>query len=179
MPHWLYVFLISMVPVVELRGAIPAGALLGVHPVLCYALAVVGNLVPVPFILLFITWFLELMKKARWGWVNRFACWLEAKAERGRAKMKNGAFIGLALFVAIPLPGTGAWTGALIAALFGFKKPKAFLSILCGVLVAGLIMTLGAYGIVNIFRIFGGGAGATTAPDTAPEALTCLRSLLA
>ena len=179
MPHWLYVCLISMIPVVELRGAIPAGALLGVHPALCYAMAVLGNLIPVPFILLFITWFLERMKKAKWGWVNRFAFWLEAKAERGRNKMKNGAFVGLALFVAIPLPGTGAWTGSLIAALFGFKKPKAFLSILSGVLVAGLIMTLGAYGIVGIFRVFGGGAPATTAPETIPEAAACLCSLLA
>ena len=160
MPNWLYVFLISMAPIIELRGAIPIAAFLnntsGDLPFwLAYIVAVAGNMLPVPFILFFIVWFLGLMQKCRINWISRFAGWIIRKGEKAAKKLKYGAFIGLFLFVAIPIPGTGAWTGSLIAALMGFDKRWSALAIFCGVLVAGVIMTLGFYGGVEILQIFG------------------------
>ena len=159
MPSWLIVALFSMIPIFELRFAIPAAAIPASfmfveNPVIAYMAAVVGNILPVPFILLLIAWFLGVMKRAPVRWINRVADFIENKAQKGAAKLRHGAFIGLFLFVAIPLPLTGAWTGALIAGVFGFDKRWAFLSILAGVMVAGVIMTLAAYGVVGIFGIF-------------------------
>ena len=168
MPNWLYVFLISMLPIVELRGAIPAAA--GFHAAflenaalaggdvpfwLAYIVSVIGNMIPVPFILFFIVWFLGLMQKCPVKWISRFAGWIIRKGEKAAKKLKYGAFIGLFLFVAIPFPGTGAWTGSLIAALMGFDKRWSALAIFGGVLVAGVIMTLGFYGGVEILQNFG------------------------
>ena len=148
----LCVFLCSMIPIIELRGAIPLGAALGMHPVLNYLLAVVGNLLPVPFILLFIRKILDWMEKIRC--FEKIVKWLRAKAEKGRGKVEKYAVIGLAIFVAIPLPGTGAWTGALVAALMGMRFPKAMISAIAGVLCAGVIMSLVSYGVVAAFGAF-------------------------
>lgn len=142
------VFFCSMLPVIELRGAIPLGSVLGVQPLLCYAIAVAGNLLPVPFILLLIRWVLEGMKRI--PGVRRVAFWLEEKAEKNRAKVERYAFWGLLLFVAVPLPGTGAWTGALVAALMGMRFSKAMLSITGGVLIAGAVITAASYGVVAV-----------------------------
>jgi uncharacterized membrane protein len=145
----LCVFLCAMIPIIELRGAIPLGAALGLPPLWNYTLAVVGNLIPVPFILLFI--------RAILAWLERIPCfekmvrWLRAKAEKGRGKVEKYAVIGLAVFVAIPLPGTGAWTGSLVAALMGMRFPKAVISAVVGVLAAGVIMSLLSYGVVAAF----------------------------
>ena len=143
------VFLCAMIPIIELRGAIPLGAALGLHPVVNYLLAIAGNLLPVPFILLFIRKVLD--------WMERIPCfeklvrWLRAKAEKGRGKVEKYAVIGLAIFVGVPLPGTGAWTGSLVAALMGMRFPKAMLSAICGVLAAGVLMSLISYGVVAAF----------------------------
>ena len=146
----LYVLLCAMLPVIELRGAIPLGAALGLHPVLNYILSVVGNLLPVPFILLFVR------RALLWlGSFERFApavAWLERRAEAGRGKVEKFAVMGLALFVAIPLPGTGAWTGALVAALAGMRFSKALISIVVGVLAAGVVVSLVSYGVVAVFE---------------------------
>lgn len=146
----LYVLLCSLLPVIELRGAIPLGAALGLHPVLNYILSVVGNLLPVPFILLFVR------RALLWlGSFERFApavAWLERRAEAGRGKVEKFAVMGLALFVAIPLPGTGAWTGALVAALAGMRFSKALISIVVGVLAAGVVVSLVSYGVVAVFE---------------------------
>ena len=149
---YLWVFLISMVPIIELRGAIPVGALMELPFWLNYILCVVGNFLPVPFILLFIRKILNWMKTVKH--LDKIALWLEEKAQKHSAKVMKGVALGLFLFVAIPLPGTGAWTGSLVAALFDMRMRYALPAIFLGVCVAGLIMTLGSYGIVGLFGVF-------------------------
>ncbi|MBP3412481.1 MAG: small multi-drug export protein [Oscillospiraceae bacterium] len=137
---YLITFLISMVPVIELRGAIPYGITAGLEPWLVYPLAAIGNLLPVPFILLFIRKIFQWMK--RYEKLGKIATKLEERAASKSGKVKKSEFIGLLLFVAIPLPGTGAWTGALIAALMDMRLKRAISSIALGVVMAGLIITL-------------------------------------
>lgn len=199
-----WVLFISMVPLIELRGAVPVGAILDLPFYVNYAVAVIGNLIPVPFILLFIPKILD--------WLERFKLfrpivqWLHKKADKNRGKidksveaeaapdaegidtesaanldtppceaaafapkadeklpaadqllggaaaktrMSVGTFIALMLFVLIPAPGTGAWTGALVASLFGFSRTKSFAAIALGVLGCGVIMCLASYGVLG------------------------------
>ncbi len=140
------VFLCSMLPIIELRGAIPFGFALDMPWYQAYILAVLGNIVPVPFILLFIRKILNAMEKSKVKFFNKFAGFLHSKAEKNRAKIEKYSFWGVCLFVAIPLPVTGAWTGSLVAALIDMKFWKAFLSAVIGVLIAGAIVTLIMYG---------------------------------
>jgi len=138
--NWLEVLALAASPISELRGAIP-WAILKHHFPWYYAflVAVIGNLLPVPFILLFLDTFSRLLSKI--GIFERMLNWLFERTRR-RGKMINRyERIGLALFVAIPLPVTGAWTGSLIAVLFGLKFKYAFLSIFIGILIAGVIVT--------------------------------------
>ena len=206
----LYVFLISILPIVELRGAIPVGASLDL-PFYIYApMAILGNLLPVPFILLFIPKILDWLEGFRL--FRPLIQWIRKKANRGLIKMQKydkkataqeesatpltdeadtpgaeqippeteqippeteqiptvaeeaaapkkktlsvGAFLGLLLFVMIPLPGTGAWTGSLVASLFDFPKKQSLLAVTLGVLGACVIMTLASEGVVSIFNFF-------------------------
>ncbi|MBQ3553941.1 MAG: small multi-drug export protein [Clostridia bacterium] len=148
----LLVTIVSMIPIVELRGAIPLGFVLGMDPWVLYALTVLGNLLPVPFILLLIRpvirWFLKTRAFRKLG------LWIEAKAEKHKGKVEKYEFWGLFIFVAIPLPGTGAWTGALIAAFLDMRMKKALPSIALGVLTAGLIMTFGSSIVAFIVSLF-------------------------
>ena len=148
----LYVFVLSMVPVIELRAAIPLGAALGLPIWTNYLVSVLGNFVPVPFILLFIRHILAWMKTTKH--FAKIALWLEEKAEKHSDKVTRYATFGLFLFVAIPLPGTGAWTGGLVAALLQMRMKHALPSILLGVMTAGVIMALASYGVVGIFQFF-------------------------
>ena len=148
----LWVFFISMLPIVELRGGIPAGALLGLPLWSNYLVSIVGNFLPVPFILLFIRKILAWMKTTRH--FARIALWLEEKAQKKSDQVMRYASLGLFLFVAIPLPGTGAWTGALIASLLDMRMKYALPAIFLGVLTAGVIMSLASYGVVGIFEFF-------------------------
>lgn len=198
----IWVLFISMLPLIELRGAIPVGTALGLPFYINYALSVLGNLLPVPFILLFIPKILDFLE--RFKLFRPVVLWLHKKADKNRGKiakskenakapglnsdaelnsinteentselntdsvvlsqgefnaadrkgimqssMPAGAFIGLLLFVLLPLPGTGAWTGALVAALFGFPRLKSFISIMLGVLGCGVIMCLASYGVLG------------------------------
>ena len=154
MLNLLYVFLISMVPVIELRGAIPIGILppLSLPWYWVYPVSVLGNLLPVPFILFFIERIFAFMKQK--NILPRLVNWLEEKAQKGAKRVEAYALLGLFLFVAIPLPGTGAWTGSLIAALFHMDKKWAILSITLGVLAAGVVMTLASVGVVGAFSLF-------------------------
>ena len=146
------VFLISMVPIVELRGAIPVGVALEIDSVLLYFLTVLGNCIPVPFIILLarpvINWLLK----------TRFLCglgnWLENKVRKHSDEVLKYEVFGLLIFVAIPLPGTGAWTGALIAALLDIRLKKSFPSILAGVAIAGIIMLFGSNIVKFILGLF-------------------------
>lgn len=145
--NYLWVFFLSMIPVLELRAAIPVGATLGLEWVANYLICVIGNMIPVPFILLFIRHVLEWMKKV--PHLNKIAIWVENKAQKNTPKVQKYASLGLLIFVALPLPGTGAWTGALVAAMLDMRMKYAIPSIFCGVLIAGLIMSLASYGLVS------------------------------
>lgn len=148
------VMICSMIPIIELRGAIPLGAALDLPWWLNYLFSVLGNMIPVPFILLFINKIIAWTTTCRVGFLNKFGNWLVRKAEKNREKIEKYSFWGVCLFVAIPLPVTGAWTGSLVAATIGMKPWKAFLSCLFGVMIAGVIMTLASYGVVAAFQIF-------------------------
>ena len=150
----LCVFFCSMLPIIELRGAIPLGAALGVPWWINYILAVAGNMLPVPFILLFIRKILKWMASSKISFFNKIGNWLTAKADKKRDKIEKFSFWGVCLFVAIPLPVTGAWTGSLVAAMIDMKFWKALLSCLVGVMIAGVIMSLASYGVVAAFQIF-------------------------
>lgn len=145
--NYLWVFFLSMVPVLELRAAIPVGATLGLEWVANYLICVIGNMIPVPIILLFVRHVLEWMKKV--PHLNKIAIWVENKAQKNTPKVQKYASLGLLIFVALPLPGTGAWTGALVAAMLDMRMKYAIPSIFCGVLIAGLIMSLASYGLVS------------------------------
>ncbi|MBO2528025.1 MAG: small multidrug export protein [Clostridiales bacterium] len=145
----LITFLISMIPIIELRGAIPYGIAAGINPWLTFALSVVGNMLPIPFILLFIRKIFTWMK--RYPKLAKIAEKFEARAAKKSGTVKKSETIGLCILVAIPLPGTGAWTGALVAALMNMRIKRALPTIFVGVLIAGLavtlIMTLGIHAL--------------------------------
>ena len=143
----LGVFLCSMVPVIELRGAIPLGWATNIPWWLTYLLAVVGNMLPVPFILLLIRQVLTIMEKMPIKFVRAFAAWLRRKAEKNTDKIQRFGFWGLCFFIAIPLPVTGAWTGSLVAATIRMNFWRAMLSALLGVMIAGAVVTLICLGV--------------------------------
>lgn len=145
--HVLYIFALSMVPIIELRGAIPLGAGLDLPWWLTFLVCTVGNMVPVPFILLFIRAILKWMKRVKH--LDRIALWVEGKAHKHAHKVTRYATWGLVLFVGVPLPGTGAWTGALIAAMLDMRMKYALPSILLGVLIAGFLVTGISYGFLS------------------------------
>ena len=148
--HILWVAFISMVPIIELRGAIPAGTALGLPWYSCMLASVIGNCIPVPFILLFIRAILDWMKRCPIAFLSKIALWLERKANKHADKVNSFAFWGLFILVAIPLPGTGAWTGSLVAALFRVKSKIAVPAILLGVIGAAIIVTLISYGALSV-----------------------------
>ena len=143
----LYIFLISMLPIIELRGAIPVGCAMGLPWYLNYLICCIGNLLPVPIILLFVARVLDLMKRI--PHLDKIALWVEEKADKYKPQVQKYAKWGLFLFVAIPLPGTGAWTGSLVAALLKMDRRGAFVSVMGGVLAAGAIVTMISYGVLG------------------------------
>ncbi|MCH5185073.1 MAG: small multi-drug export protein [Oscillospiraceae bacterium] len=142
----LVVFVISMIPILELRGSILAAGLMNMNFLSAYIISVLGNIIPVPFILLFIDKIFALMKKTRLkGFVEK----LERKALSKSDQIKRYGSLGLYLFVAVPLPGTGAWTGALIASMLRLEKKRCILFIFLGILTAGLIMSIISFGALK------------------------------
>ena len=146
---YLFVFLISMVPLIELRGAIPYAVLFDLPLVPSYLIAVVGNMLPVPVIFFF------ARKVLLWGMdkpvIGGFFTWCVRKGERGGEKLKatagRGLYWALLLFVGIPLPGTGAWTGTLAASFLNMDFKKSVLAVMGGIILAGLIMGAGSLGL--------------------------------
>jgi len=138
---------IAMLPIIELRGAIPVAFAFGLNWQTAITCAVIGNVIPIPFILIFLDSIFNFMKKHNIfrGLVKK----LEEKAISKSEKVSKYQFWGLVLFVAIPLPGTGGWTGALIASAMKMDRKNAFLSILIGIIYAAILVTLGTYGIVG------------------------------
>ncbi len=151
-PIWIC-FIISMIPFLELRGGLLAAALLQVDIFLAIPICIIGNIIPIPFILWFITPIFNWLKKTKL--FRPMVEKLEKKAATKGEKLEKGYFWGLALFVGIPLPGTGAWTGSLIAALLDMPKKKSIPAILLGIAIATVIMSLVSYGlldaIINLF----------------------------
>ena len=144
----LSVLFCSMIPIVELRGAIPVGWFAFDMPWWqSYLFAVIGNMLPVPIILLFVRKVLDWMAGCRVGVFNKVANWVNRKAEKNVDKITKYGFWGVCFFIAIPLPVTGAWTGSLVAATIKMNFWKALLSAFLGVLIAGVIVTLICFGI--------------------------------
>ena len=145
----VFTVLVSMVPVIELRGGIPFGVALGLNPWVAFLACIIGNIIPVPFIIVYIRrifgWMRRRLPKLD-GMVDR----LEKKAHLKGRKVTKFKYIGLFLFVAIPLPGTGAWTGALAAAFLDMPLRKALPSIFLGILAAGFLVTGLTYGFLSI-----------------------------
>lgn len=147
---YLIVFLVSMVPIIELRGAVPIGVGMGLDLWIVYVISIIGNMLPVPIIYLF------ARKVLVWGkdkkYIGKFFTFCLEKGEHGGQKLmakagKNGTFIALMLFVAIPLPGTGAWTGTLAASMLNFGFKRSTFAVLLGVLIAGILMGLASMGL--------------------------------
>lgn len=148
-PDWLVVFIISVCPILECRlGMFTAIVLLGMNPFVGFLISFIGNIFPIPFILLLINWIFEVLKKV--PGIKNLIFWLENKTLKKRDKIDKYGIWGLLLFVAIPLPGTGGWTGALLASLLKLDKKKSFGVISIGVFIAGLIITILSLLIGNV-----------------------------
>ena len=149
--QYLMVFFISMVPLIELRGAIPVSQAFGLPAVPSYALCILGNMLPVPVIYLFARRFLEWGQDKKYigGICSFFLVKGNNAGQKLQAKAGNGLFIALLLFVGIPLPGTGAWTGTLAASLLNMRFRDTVLSVMAGVLLAGIIMMLASMGVLG------------------------------
>ena len=141
------VFIISMIPLLELRGGLLAASLLKISAAKAIPLCIVGNIIPIPFILLFIRQIFKVLKKTKLfrGLIIR----LENRAMKKSDQVKKYEFWGLMLFVGIPLPGIGAWTGSLIASLLEIDIKKSSMAILCGIIMATVIMYIVSYGLVG------------------------------
>lgn len=150
---YLWIFFISMVPIVELRGAIPVSQVMGLPIVASYIICIIGNMLPVPFIYLF------ARKVLVWGSdkpvIGGFFSWCMEKGEHGgqklQAKAGKGLFVALLLFVGIPVPGTGAWTGTLAASILDMDFKSTVAAVMLGVLLAGIIMMTLSFAGVSIF----------------------------
>lgn len=139
--------LLSMLPVIELRGGLIAAALLNLDGLLSFIVCYIFNLLPIPFILLLINWIFKLFKKNKT--LSKIVTKMEEKVDKKKGQIEKYGYWGLFLFVAIPLPGTGAWTGALIAAVLNMNRKKSFATIALGVLGAGIIMMILSYGLLK------------------------------
>ena len=146
---FLQTLIMGMTPVVELRGAIPFGLALGMDPVSCYLAAVIGNCIPIPFIILFIEHVFRIMRKLspKFG---ALVDTLEKRADEKSDVVQKYALWGLVILVAIPLPGTGAWTGSLVAALMNIPLRKSGPACVFGVLIAGAVVMAISTGVIAI-----------------------------
>ncbi|MBQ6680351.1 MAG: small multi-drug export protein [Lachnospiraceae bacterium] len=148
MPREVFIFLVSMVPLVELRGGLVIAKLLDVGLLPANLICIIGNIVPIPFILLFIRRIFEFMKKH--NILKKLVLKLEERAAKKSKGAERGEFIFLLTFVGIPIPGTGAWTGSLIASLFKYDIKKASLAIFLGIIMAAIIMDILSYGLLGL-----------------------------
>jgi len=147
--EFIWTLLVSMVPVVELRGGIPFGVAAGLPVWMAYLAAVIGNIIPAPFIIVYIRRIFQWMRR-KMPRFNGVIDKLEQKAHLKGKKVNKYKYLGLAIFVAIPLPGTGAWTGALAAAFLDMPLRKAMPSVIIGVLVAGIAISMLTFGVASL-----------------------------
>ena len=147
----ILVFIISLMPILELRGGLLAAALLNLSPWQSYIICIIGNLLPIPFILLLIKKILAWMRNSKH--FKGFAGWLDKKVEKHKGQIEKYGYLGVVLFVGIPLPGTGAWTGSLIASVLELDRKKTFLAVCLGVFMASIIMMILSFGLLaNVIR---------------------------
>lgn len=147
----IVVFIISMMPILELRGGLLAASILNISLVKGLIICIIGNVLPIPFVLLLIEYIFNLFEKFKP--TKKIVKWLKNKAMKKSDSIKKYGYVGLILFVGIPLPGTGAWTGSLLAVLLNLDKKKSFVCILAGVFLASIIMTIISYGFIgNLIR---------------------------
>ena len=137
----------AMLPILEIRGAIPVGVASGLDPWLAFAVGFVGNMLPIPILILLTRKVIEWLKQH--NMLVKLTAWLENKGSKGAQKVQKYSFWGLFILVAIPLPGTGAWTGALVASLLDMRLKRALPAIAMGVAVAGLVVLLVTYGVIS------------------------------
>lgn len=143
----LIVFIISLMPILELRGGLIAAALLDLGMVPSYIISIVGNILPVPFILWFMSSILKWMRDSKH--FSKIAKWLDKKVKKHKGQIERYGFLGLVLFVGIPLPGTGAWTGCLIASVLEMDKKKSFVAAALGIFMASIIMMILSFGVLK------------------------------
>ena len=152
---YLIVFIVSMIPLIELRGAIPYAVGFSLPLIPSYIIAIIGNMLPVPFIYLFARKIL-IWGKDKKG-IGKFFSFCLNKGEKGGKKLEKkagkGLYVALFLFVGIPLPGTGAWTGTLAASILKMDFKKSIISVMCGVILAGIIMGLLSFGVKGIITL--------------------------
>jgi len=154
-PHEITTIVLAMAPISELRGAIPYAITIGNMPWQeAYVIAVISNFIPVIFILHWIGPVSEYLR--RFSNFDRFFNWLFARTRRRGKMIERFEIIGLILFVAIPLPITGAWTGSLAAFLFGVRKRVAYPAIFVGIMIAGVVVTLASVGVIKLWGVAGG-----------------------
>jgi len=145
---YLIMFIISLMPILELRGGLIAASLMDAPMLPSFLVCLIGNIIPIPFILWFISLIFYFLKKKS-SKLGKLVIKLENKANSKKEQIERLKYLGLVLFVGIPLPGTGAWTGCLIAALLGMDKKKSAISAVLGVIMAGIIMLIFSYGILG------------------------------
>ena len=143
----IIIFIISLMPILELRGGMLAATLLKIPYIRGLIICIIGNILPIPFVLFLLEKVLELFEK--WSVTRKVVRWLEKKAQSKRSQIDKYGYLGLILFVGIPLPGTGAWTGSLVAIMLGLDKKKSFICIIIGVILASIIMSILSYGIIG------------------------------
>ena len=148
---YIYIFLISMIPLIELRGAVPVSQVMGLPIVPSFIVCIIANMLPVPIIYLFARKVLEWGKDKKY--IGKFFTFCIEKGHKGGEKLKEkagrGLFVALLLFVGIPLPGTGAWTGTLAASILDLGFKKSVIAVMCGVVIAGIIMGIGSVLVAN------------------------------
>lgn len=147
----IIIFLISLLPVLELRGGLIAAAILGVDWWIAFPICVIGNMLPIPFILLFIRKIFDFIKRTNFLWLSKLVTKLDDRAQNKSKGLETASFWGLFILVAVPLPGTGGWTGALVANVLNIKTVRASWIIFIGVIAAGLIVSFISYILPMLF----------------------------
>lgn len=141
------IFIISIMPILELRGGLIAASILKIPFLRALIICLIGNILPTPFILLFLNYIFELLSK--WKVTKKLVDWLKERTLKRRDVLDKYGYLGILLFVGIPLPGTGMWTGSMLVVLLGMDKKKAIPYIVLGVLLASIIMSIVSYGILG------------------------------
>lgn len=144
---YILIFIISLMPILELRGGLIAAALLDIKPINAFLICLLANIIIIPFVLFLMETILNILSK--FNSFKRMIDWLKKKTLKKKDTIEKYGYLGIMIFVAVPLPGSGAWTGCFLAVLLGLDKKKSFLAALLGVLIAGIIMMIFSYGLLK------------------------------